>query len=81
MDREGLFLVANSSTPINGGKVWRVSNKWGHNGAGTSPGIISFPICGVGDVNRVEEWMRGVVGDETSWRDGILVLGRFVVDL
>ena len=74
-------MVADPSTSIDGGEVWGVADEWGDNGTGASPGVISFPICGVGDMDGIEERMRGVVGDKTSWGDRVLVLGCFMVDL
>ena len=73
--------MADPSTSINDGEVWGVSNKWSHYGAGSGPSVVCFTVGGIGDMDRVEERMCGVVGNETSWRDGILVLGCFIVDL
>ena len=75
VDWEGFFLVAGPSTSIDGGEVWGVADERGDNGTGASPGVVSFAVGRVGDMDGVEEGLRGVVGNETSWRDGILILG------
>ena len=77
---EGLFLVTDPGAPINSGEVRGVTDEGGDNGTSFSPGAVSFPIRGVRDMDGVEKWMRGDVGDETSRRDWVLVLGRLIVD-
>ena len=74
-------MVADPSTSIDSGEVWGVADEWGDNGTGASPGVIRFTVGRVGDMDGVEEGMRGVVGNETTWGNGILVLGHLIVDL
>ena len=81
MYRKGFFLMTSSSTSIYSSEVRGIANEWGHNGMGTSPGVVIFPICGIGDMDGIEEGVRGVVGNKTSWRDGVLTLGHLIVDL
>ena len=72
--------MADPSTSIDGGEIWGVADERGHNGTGSSPSVVCFAIGGIGDKDGIEERMRGVIGNETRWRNGILVLGHLIVD-
>ena len=78
VDWEGLFLVADPSASIDSGEVRGIADEGGDNGAGSSPGIVSFLIRGIRDMDGIEERVCGVVGDETSQGDRVLVLGCFI---
>ena len=73
--------MADPSTSINSGEVWGVMDKKGHNGACTCPGIVCLVVGQVWNVDGVKEGMRGDVGNKTSWRDGVLVPGRLIIDI
>ena len=73
--------MTSSSASVYCGEIWGVSNKRGYDGACAHPSIVSFPMSWIRDVDGIKEGVHGVVGDETSWRDRILILGRIIVDL